>query len=46
MITATLIREKAPNMEKKKALTMPIVNYNKSKSDENIQRDNMGGFYL
>lgn len=43
MITATLIREKLP-IWKRKGFDKAIVNYNKSKSDENMQRDNMGGF--
>ncbi|MCX5804169.1 MAG: hypothetical protein NTU69_11680 [Proteobacteria bacterium] len=43
MITVALIREKLP-IRKRKGFDKAVENYNKSKSDENIERDNMGGF--
>lgn len=43
MITVALIREKLP-IWKRKGFDKAVENYNKSKSDENIERDNMGGF--
>lgn len=43
MITVALIREKLP-IWKRKCFDKAVENYNKSKSDENIERDNMGGF--
>ena len=43
MITVTLIREKLP-IWKRKGFDKTVENYNKSKGDENIERDNSGGF--
>jgi len=43
MITVALIREKLP-IWKRKGFDKAIKNYNKSRSDENMERDNMGGF--
>ena len=43
MITVALIREKLP-IWKRKGFDKAVKNYNMSKSDVNIERDNMGGF--
>jgi hypothetical protein len=43
MITVALIREKLP-IWKRKGFDEAVENFNKSKGDENIERDNMGGF--
>ena len=43
MITVALIREKLP-IWKRKGFDKAVENFNKSKSDKNIERDNMGGF--
>lgn len=43
MITVALIRKKLP-IWKRKGFDKAVENYNKSKRDENIKRDNMGGF--
>lgn len=43
MITVTLIREKLP-IWKRKGFEKAVENYKKSKSEENIIRDNCGGF--
>jgi hypothetical protein len=43
MITVALIREKLP-IWKRKGFDKAVENFNKSKSEENIERDNLGGF--
>lgn len=43
MITVALIREKLP-IWKRKGFDKAVEHFNKSKSDENIERDNLGGF--
>ena len=43
MITVALIREKIP-VWKRKGFDRAVENFNKSKDNENIERDNFGGF--